>query len=86
MLGLDKFSLSNRNVLLTGASGYLGVAMAWSLAECGATFYTWFRCDLRKVAQALRTSGLLAEKAVFDVTNQSEIDKFFVKRANLCTA
>ena len=36
----------------------------------------------QKSWQALRTSGLLAEKAVFDVTNQSEIDKFFVKRAS----
>lgn len=33
---IEKFSLSGLNILLTGATGHLGNAMAWSLAECGA--------------------------------------------------
>jgi NAD(P)-dependent dehydrogenase (short-subunit alcohol dehydrogenase family) len=82
MPGLDKFSLSGRNVLLTGASGYLGAAMAWSLAECGATVFINSRskASSEKLVHDLRNSGLLAETAVFDLTNQSEIDQFFITR------
>lgn len=84
MSGLNKFSLSNRNVLLTGASGHLGAVMAWSLAECGANVLVNSRSDTKseKLVQDLKNSGLLAEKAVFDITNQLEIDQFFVKRTN----
>jgi NAD(P)-dependent dehydrogenase (short-subunit alcohol dehydrogenase family) len=84
MSNLDKFSLSGRNILLTGASGYLGTAMAWSLAECGAKVLINSRSDTNSenLVHDLRTAGLLAEKAVFDVTNQSDIDQFFIKRGN----
>jgi len=83
-LSLDSFSLSGRNVLLTGASGYLGTAMAWSLAKCGANILINSRSNKHseKLVQDLRNKGLLAEKAVFDVTNQSEVDSFFLGRGS----
>ena len=82
MSDLSQFSLSCRNVLLTGATGYLGIAMAWSLAKSGANVLINSRSEenAERLVEELRGHGLLAEKAVFDVTNQAEIDQFFIKR------
>ena len=82
MTDLSQFSLSGRTVLLTGATGYLGVAIAWSLAKSGATVLVNSRSEenSERLVQELQQANLLAEKAVFDVTNQSEIDHFFIKR------
>jgi len=84
MTDLSQFSLSDRTVLLTGATGYLGISMAWSLAKSGATVLINSRSEenSERLVQELQRANLLAEKAVFDVTNQSEIDQFFIKRKN----
>lgn len=67
------FDLHNRTALVTGATGYLGSAMAWALAEAGAKVLVnsrdAARADLQ--AAAIREAGLQARPAVFDVTDRS---------------
>lgn len=85
MSSIEKFSLSGLNILLTGATGHLGNAMAWSLAECGANVLVNSRSEnnVEKLVLDLLKAGLRAEAAAFDVTNQSEIDEFFLKRKKM---
>jgi NAD(P)-dependent dehydrogenase (short-subunit alcohol dehydrogenase family) len=82
MSGGELFSLAGKNVLITGATGYLGEAMAWGLAKAGANVLinssSQDRCSA--LVGAVRNAGLSAENAYFDVTNQSAIDNFFIQR------
>lgn len=75
----NKFDLSGKNALITGATGYLGTAMAKSLAELGATVYinsrSYERC--MSVVDSLKSEGLKAEPAVFDVTDEESVIRFF---------
>lgn len=79
------FSLKNKNVLITGATGYLGQAMAWGLAEAGANVLINSRCHERckVIVNKISDAGLLAENAVFDVTNEYEIKAYFSQRGAL---
>lgn len=76
------FSLAGKEILLTGATGYLGQAMALALAEAGAKVLinsrSAERCAL--LVNDLCQRGLAAEAAVFDVTDRAAIDAFFLER------
>jgi len=76
--GSNLFSLKAKVVLVTGATGYLGRAMSFAIAEAGAHVLinsrSIERCD--KLVEELRGSGLSAESAVFDVSLEKEVDEF----------
>lgn len=76
--GIEIFSLKGKTALITGATGYLGSAMALILAEAGARVLinsrSISRC--RKLVNDLKNKGLLAECAVFNITSDSEVDQF----------
>jgi NAD(P)-dependent dehydrogenase (short-subunit alcohol dehydrogenase family) len=80
--GIEIFSLQGKNVMITGATGYLGAAMALSLAEAGAHVFVNSRSLDRSEAlvETLLALGLSAEAAVFDVTDPSAIACFFTDR------
>lgn len=69
-------NLRGRTALITGATGHLGTAMAWALAEAGAEVLV----NARKTANAeslvgeMREAGLSAQSAVFDVLNDDAVD------------
>jgi NAD(P)-dependent dehydrogenase (short-subunit alcohol dehydrogenase family) len=77
--GVQLFSIQGKTALITGATGYLGSAMAFVLAEAGAHVLVNSRSQERSEAlvKSLVDAGHSAEPAVFDVTNQQGIDKFF---------
>jgi len=77
--GVQVFSVHGKTALVTGATGYLGSAMAFVLAEAGAHVLVNSRSLERSEAlvKSLVDSGYSAESAVFDVTNQQGIDRFF---------
>jgi gluconate 5-dehydrogenase len=70
------FSLDDAVALVTGSSGGIGLALARGLAEAGARVVVNGR-DPRKVAAAvasMRSDGLLADAAVFDVTDPEAVE------------
>jgi len=79
------FSLSGKNVLLTGATGYLGSSIAWALAKAGARVLvnsrSFEKCEA--LTAEIQSADLFAENAWFDVTDQSAIDAFFLERKDL---
>lgn len=77
--GTDIFSLAGKVALVTGATGYLGSAMAFILAEAGAKVLINSRSHERSesLVNKITTAGLLAEPAVFDITSKESIDDFF---------
>lgn len=78
--GTQLFSVKGKTALITGATGYLGSAMAFALAEAGAHILVNSRFQDRSDAlvKSLVDSSYSAESAVFDVTNQQDIDRFFL--------
>ena len=76
---LQKFSLNGRNILLTGATGNLGKAMAWALAEAGGHIYVNSRSHekCKVLVDAITKAGYSAQIAVFDVENENEVSQFF---------
>jgi len=76
--GLEIFSLKGKTALITGATGYLGSAMAFILAEAGAKVLVNSRSKLRskKLVDKLKSEGFLAECAAFDITSDSEIEQY----------
>lgn len=77
--GIHIFSMQGKTVLITGATGYLGSAMASVLAEAGAHVLVNSRSRERceALAKGLVSAGHSAEPAVFDVTDQRTVDLFF---------
>lgn len=77
--GVEIFSLQGKTTLITGATGYLGSAMALVLAEAGAHVLINSRSRERGEAlvNCLTAQGYSAEPATFDVTDRSAIDQFF---------
>jgi gluconate 5-dehydrogenase len=67
----DLFSLRDQVILVTGASRGLGLAMASAMAEAGALVILNGRDreTLQTAATGLKTKGLKAEIAPFDVTD-----------------
>lgn len=83
--GIEIFGLSGKTALITGATGYLGVAMTYALAEAGAHVLVNSRSQNRSdvLVKSLIDEGHSAESAVFDVTNQKAVNDFFLSRKNL---
>lgn len=81
---LDRFSLSGRSVLVTGATGHLGSAMAWGLAEAGGHILVNSRSSERcqALVAALRNAGYSAENAAFDIKDEAQIREFFRAHGN----
>ncbi|MHB0925478.1 MAG: SDR family NAD(P)-dependent oxidoreductase [Gallionellaceae bacterium] len=77
--GTQIFSVKGKNALITGATGHLGTAMAYILAEAGAHVWVNARSQEKSAAlvKKLIDLGYSAEPAVFDVTNLQEINSFF---------
>ena len=67
------FDLAGRVILVTGGSRGIGFAMAEALAQHGATVVLNGRdvAALEAKAEALRTAGLKAEIAAFDVNDET---------------
>jgi NAD(P)-dependent dehydrogenase (short-subunit alcohol dehydrogenase family) len=77
--GVQSFDVSSKTALITGATGYLGSAMAIVLAEAGAHILVNSRSQKRSEAlvQILKNAGHTAKSAVFDITDQKNMDRFF---------
>ena len=86
MAGLDhSFSLDAKNVLVTGATGYLGRSMVLGLAKLGATVLVNGRRH-EQVTQAvseLICMGYKALPAVFDVTDEADVESWFLDQEDL---
>ena len=69
------FDLRGRRILVTGSNGGIGYSLALGLAQHGATMILNGRSaeKLHTAAERLRSQGLSAEEARFDVTNESEV-------------
>jgi len=82
--GTDIFSLQGKRALVTGASGYLGSAMAFILAEAGAHVLINSRSLQRasKLVDEINKLGYSAEAAIFDVTKKVEVDSFALNNIN----
>ena len=74
------FSLKDQIVMITGAAGGIGGALARGFAAAGAKLIA---CDLNprvhELAAQWRESGMHVESIAFDVTNEEEIAKAFEK-------
>jgi len=68
--------------MVTGATGYLGTAMSFILAEAGAHVLVNSRSQERcnMLVKNLTECGHSAEAAVFDISNRREVDHFFSGR------
>jgi len=69
------FSLRGRNVLITGASGFLGRYMVSAVAQAGAHVFVNARSfeKAKSVVDALHKQGLSAEPLVFDIGNEKQV-------------
>lgn len=76
--GTEIFSLKGKTALITGATGYLGTAMATVLAEAGAHVLINSRSPGRsaELASRLSAAGLSAAAATFDVTSPEAVHSF----------
>jgi NAD(P)-dependent dehydrogenase (short-subunit alcohol dehydrogenase family) len=70
------FDVTGTRVVITGAAGGLGFAMAEVLAECGArvTLADVDEGRLEASAEGLRARGLEAQSAVVDVADEQAVD------------
>ena len=82
--GIEIFSLAGKTALITGATGYLGNAMAYALAEAGAHILVNSRSQERSDAlvKSLIESGCSAEPAIFDITDPKALHIFFKARGD----
>ena len=73
----DLFDLSSKTILVTGASQGIGLSLAEGYANAGARVYLNGRNAEKLNAEVARlsNSGVKAESAVFDVTNEQEVKK-----------
>lgn len=85
MSGLDRFSLSDKAILITGATGYLGRAIAWAVAEAGGHVLVNSRSSERcaRLVAELEGAGRSAETASFDVSDEKAVTNFFDRRGAL---
>lgn len=73
------FSLANKNVLVTGATGYLGSEMVIALAKAGAHVLINSRSALKgeEFSKRVNEAGYSSEAAIFDVRNLTEVEAYF---------
>lgn len=73
------FSLEGKHILLTGATGHLGLAMAEGLGNLGARVFINGRSRERVVDSVtqLKAQGILAEEAIFDVNDHAKVLDWF---------
>lgn len=77
----QKYSLEGKNVLVTGATGYLGRAMVFGLADLGARVLVNGRSTERveEFVAELRAAQHIAEPVVFDINNEFAVREWFAK-------
>ena len=77
----QRFSLDSRRILITGATGYLGRAMAFGLAELGANLFINGRNRERveQLTNELCDMGFFAKPAVFDIKNERSVNDWFLQ-------
>lgn len=75
--GIQIFSISGKSALITGATGYLGSAMANALAEAGAHVFVNARSRraCNNLVSQIQDAGYSAEALPFDVTDESQMQK-----------
>lgn len=75
---MSSFSVENKNILITGATGYLGSKLAVSLANKGAHVYINSRtlANCKDLTSTINNSGGKATAACFDVTKREDIENF----------
>ncbi len=73
---MSLFSLANKTALVTGSSRGIGFAIAQALGGAGARLILNGRDEvaLTQAAAQLRAAGIVAETAVFDVTNAAAVN------------
>jgi NAD(P)-dependent dehydrogenase (short-subunit alcohol dehydrogenase family) len=76
------FSLHDKSILLTGATGYLGSAMTYGLAKAGASLIVNGRSVevVEELVENIRSIGGVAQSAVFNVRDEAPVAEFFKKR------
>lgn len=76
--GIALFSLVGKTVLITGATGHLGVAMANAVAAAGAHVLVNSRSRQRGtlLVDELSKQGFSAELAVFDVSDETQVREY----------
>jgi NAD(P)-dependent dehydrogenase (short-subunit alcohol dehydrogenase family) len=84
---INYFDHENYNVLITGATGYLGRSMALGFASSGATVYVNGRNKnkVNNLVKFLIKKNFKAECAIFDVNNYKSVRKFFIKNKKFHT-
>lgn len=72
------FSLNKKNILITGATGFLGKPIALTLAQAGANVLVNSRSksDCDKLVNLINKKNLRSQPASFDITNKNAISKF----------
>jgi len=85
VINLNIFSLSKKNIFLSGGSGFLGRSMAWGLAESGANVIINSSkkksCDV--LVRDIKKAGYCAESAIFDITDEKAIRDYFYTKKKL---
>lgn len=82
MAVLEKFSLAGKAVLITGATGHLGQAMAWAVGEAGGQVLVNARSydNCERLVANLSQAGFRATNASFDVRDEAAMSAFFSSR------
>lgn len=77
----QRFSLDGKSVLVTGATGYLGRAMVYGLAELGARVLIngRNRSRVEKFVDELCEAQLAAQPAIFDINDKQAVHNWFVR-------
>lgn len=72
-----RYDLSNKNVLITGGSRGLGLALSRKFAACGARLIICARdaAELERASLQLRQCGFDVYTAVCDITDQQAVDE-----------
>lgn len=75
---LDMYDLTGRTALVTGGAGHLGSAIARALGGCGASLIIVERNEerLNSFCAELKSEGLKAEGALFDLTDLDAVRDF----------
>lgn len=83
MSSLEKFSMKEKNALVTGAAGYLGSAISMALADAGAHVILSVRCHSQgeKLMRSIQDRGGSAEILELDVCDEVAVRDYFEKRA-----